>query len=438
MNDDVTFLARTQQTFQLLGLAVRMVWRVGPLLLIGLGVLLVIQALVQPAQLQFMQRAVDALTHSLGLPGSEPSAGHPVLWFGLLAAALLCGVLIGPISSLVQALLGDRLGVHLSRAVLQACHSWRGLQRFEDPAFADDLSITRTKTRSALDVVNYSARAAVSLVSVVAIAITLGGLHPLAPVLLIAAQLPGLPLSWKYSRSIGSLMYVLTPKARRLEYLRDLSVAAEQAKDLRLAGAHDHLRERYGRDWHASVGELQHSRATMLRPVLAANLLSGLALAVVYGYLVWAVANGGVGIGGLVMFSAAAIMLHQHLDLLGFDLGFLPIPLGFLRSVDRVLRAGPDLVSPDDPIALPAVIRDGIAFEDVHFTIRDSSRPPCAASASGWRLGRALPWSAAMVPARPPWSSCCCGCTTRPRAGSPSTDAICVTSTSTSFVAGWA
>ncbi|HIT76977.1 MAG TPA: hypothetical protein IAA98_15475 [Candidatus Avipropionibacterium avicola] len=109
MNDDVTFLARTQQTFQLLGLAVRMVWRVGPLLLIGLGVLLVIQALVQPAQLQFMQRAVDALTHSLGLPGSKPSAGHPV--FFLPDAALI--VLDEPTSALdvdAERRLFDRFG----------------------------------------------------------------------------------------------------------------------------------------------------------------------------------------------------------------------------------------------------------------------------------------------------------------------------------------
>ena len=368
MNDDVTFLARTAQSFQLFGLAVRMVWRVGRLLLVGLTALLVLQSLVQPAQLLFTQHAVDDLTRSLDLPGATSDGqAQPILWFALLAAALLAGVLIGPVSSLLQALLGDRLAAHLSRAVLEACNSWRGLHRFEDPAFADDLSITRKRTSSALEVVNYTSRAAVSVVSVVAIAITLGGLHPLAPIVLIAAQLPGLPLGWKYSNSIGSLMYVLTPRARRLAYLRDLSVLAEQAKDIRLAGAHGYLRDRYDRDWDASVGELQRSRSSMIRSVVGADLLSGLTLALVYGYLVWAVARGDVGIGGLVMFSAAALMLRQHLDMLSFDLGFLPIPLGFLRSVDRVLRAEPDLPSPASPVPPPAAVRHGIAFEDVHF-----------------------------------------------------------------------
>lgn len=368
MNDDVTFLVRTKDSFQLFGLAVRMVWRVGPLLLIGLTALLAVEALVQPAQLLFTQHAVNDLATSFDLPGATGDGpARPILWFALLVGALLVGVLIGPVSSLLQSLLGDRLAAHLSRAVLLACNSWQGLHRFEDPTFADDLSVTRRRTSSALEVVNYSSRAIVSLVSVVAIAITLSGLHPLAPIVIIAAQLPGLQLGWKYSNSIGSLMYVLTPKARRLEYLRDLSVVTDEAKDLRLAVAHDYLLQRYGRDWQDSVGELQRDRAAMVRPVLAASVLSGLSLVLVYGYLVWAVAQGDVGIGGLVMFSAAALMLHQHIDLLGFDLGYLPIPLGFLRSVDRVLRAGPDLTSPSDPAPLPTAIRHGIVFEDVHF-----------------------------------------------------------------------
>ncbi|HEY9292098.1 MAG TPA: ABC transporter ATP-binding protein [Microlunatus sp.] len=368
IDDDVSFRTRAIESVSLFGLSVRMVWRVGPWLLIGLTGLLVLEAMVPPAQLRFTQQAVDDLTRALDLPGADPNApGHPVLWFGLLGAALLAGVLIGPISGLIQALLGDRLAAHLSRAVLQTCNSWPGLQRFEDPVFADDLAVTRTRTTSALDVVNYSSRVVVSLVSVIGIAITLGGLHPLAPVLLIATQLPGLPLQWRYSHSIGSLMYVLTPKARRLEYLRDISVAAQPAKDVRLAGAHGYLRRRYGADWNDSAAALHRSRSGMIRPVIAADLLGGIGLAATYGYLVWAAATGRVGVGGLVMFSAAAIMLRQHLSLLGFDLGFLPSPLGFLRSVDRVLRAGPDLAAPPTPASPPSIIQHGIAFEDVHF-----------------------------------------------------------------------
>lgn len=372
MNDDeVSFRARAAESVRLVGLAARMVWRVGPWLLIGLTFLLVLQAVIPTAQLQFTRHAVDALTRAARPLGSAGGGATAMVWFGLLTAALLATVLIGPVASLIQAMIGDRLAARIGRAILIACNSWQGVARFEDPSFADDLSIARSRTNSALDVVSYTSRAAVTLATTIGIAVTLGGLHPLVPIVLIAAHLPGVPFGWQYAHRTGSLLYVLTPKARRLEYLRDLSGAAEQAKDVRLADVHRYLRRRYARDWTASVGEVQGGRRRMIRPVLVADLISGLALAGSFGYLVRATADGRVGIGGLVMFSAAAIMLGQNLTLLSFELGFLPMPLSFLRPVDRVLRAGPDLAPTADAAPVPDVITEGIAFEDVHFGYPD-------------------------------------------------------------------
>ena len=369
MDDEgITFRKRATESIALFGLAVRMVWAIGPVLLIALTALLVFQAVIPTAQLQFTRHAVDNLAAVAGLPGARTaSRADPVIWFGLLTAALIATVLINPISSLLQALIGDRLAARLGRSVLQACNSWQGVSRFEDPTFADDLAVARTRASSALDVISYGSRAVVTLVTTIGIAITLGGLHPLVPIVLIAANIPGLPLNWRYRRSVGSLMYVLTPKARRLEYLRDLSVAAEQAKDVRLAGAHGFLQQRYDRDWTVSEEKIVANRRTMIGRVLLGNLVAGIALAGTFCYLVWATADGEVGVGGLVMFTSAAILLDSNLSMLGFDLGFLPLPLSFLRPTSRVLRAGPDLERRHRPLPVRPTIDTGIAFDDVHF-----------------------------------------------------------------------
>lgn len=346
------------------------------MLLIGLGLLLLFQALIAPAQLAFTQHAVNDLARALDLPGNAGTGPErPWLWFALLAVSLILGVLIGPVSSLCQALLGDRLTAHLTRAVLVACNSWRGLERFEDPSFADDLEVARTRSSSALEMVLYGARAVLALFTALAIAITLGGLHPLVPVLLVLAQLPSMRLLWEYMNSVGSSLYVLTPKARRLEYLRRISIAPDVAKDVRLAGAHDYLHDRYGREWSESVGELQVTRGRMLRRIVPADLISAVTLALVYAYLVWATVDGRVTIGGLVMFSGAAIMFRAQLVNIGFEIGFLPLPLHFLRPVKRVLEAGPDLESPQDPAPVPEPITQGIAVEDVHFTYPEQEQP---------------------------------------------------------------
>lgn len=368
VGEDVSFRTRSAASLKLLGLAVRLVWQVGPLLLVALLLLILVQAVVSPAELALSRHAVNDLGRALGLgqvAGSGPA--RPVLWLTLLAAALVLGVMIGPVSGLLQALLGDRLTAHLSRAVLVACNSWPGIRRFEDPRFADDLKNTRERADRSLDVVVYGARTAVTVLTAVGIGVTLAGLQPLVPLLLIIAGVPRAIFGWRYQNSVGSALYVLTPKARRLEYLRRISIATEEAKDVRLAGAHRYLRDRYGRDWADSVGELAAVRVRLLRPVLLGDLLSGLTLAGVYSYLVYATAAGRVSIGGLVMFSAGAIMFTQQLDMIGFNLGFLPIVLSFLPSARRVLQAGPDLDLPTHPVPVPDVIKQGFRFEDVHF-----------------------------------------------------------------------
>lgn len=361
---DLSFRTRSLESIKLLGLAVRLVWRVGPLLLVGLFLLLVVQSVIPVAQLQFTQRAVDALT------GERSVDDHvaAVLWLTLLAAALLITILIGPLSGLVQAVIGDRLTARVTRSVLVACNTWKGLHRFEDPAFVDDLNVARTQSGRALDVVGYGSRFVVDLISCIGIAVTLGGLHPLVPVLLIAAHVPGMTTYWRFNHQIGSLLYVLTPKARRLEYYRGVSIAATEAKDIRLAGAHPYLRRRYGEDWEASFGDVSTERRRLVPAVIGGDLLGGLALAMAYAYLIWATARGDVGIGGLVMFSAAAIMLRGRLNMIGFDLGFLPFAMSFLPSVQRVLDADADLGSAAAPVPLPESFTQGIAFDNVHFS----------------------------------------------------------------------
>lgn len=356
---DLSFRTRSLESIRLLGLAVRLVWPIAPVLMIGLCLLMVLQAIIPVAQLQFTQHAVDSLTSQ---------GNRAVLWLALLGAALLATVLMSPVSGLLQAVLGDRLTIRVTRSVLVACNSWRGLERFEDPTFADDLDVARNRTNRILDVVNYASRFVVDLIGAVGVAITLGGLNPAVPIVLIAAHVPGMLTFWQFNHQVGSLLYVLTPRARRLEYYRDLSVNAAEAKDVRLAGAHPFLRRRYGEDWGVAIGDVAGERRHLIPRVLGGNLVGGLALALTYGYLIWATARGEVSVGGLVMFSAAAIMLRSRLDLVGFDLGFLPFAMHFLPAVDRVLAAPTDLRPAVKPSPVPTMITEGIRFNDVHFS----------------------------------------------------------------------
>ena len=72
----------------------------------------------------------------------------------MLAALVIAGShLIGPFQATFQTLVGERLNAYIGEQIILAANRWRGLARFEDPAFADDLNVARRyATRGGLDI----------------------------------------------------------------------------------------------------------------------------------------------------------------------------------------------------------------------------------------------------------------------------------------------
>ncbi len=113
-----------------------LVWRASPRLLIGILLLLMLQALLLPLQLALSRAVIDRAAFDLGLLTEMDSMAIqlPLLpWIGLAAAALALGQLIQPFSSTFQSLAGDRLTGYVTEQLSRAANRWQSLARFEDP-----------------------------------------------------------------------------------------------------------------------------------------------------------------------------------------------------------------------------------------------------------------------------------------------------------------
>jgi ABC-type multidrug transport system fused ATPase/permease subunit len=354
-----------------------MVWHVGPGYLLTLVALLVGQSAITPVQLAFTQRGVDDLAVSLHLASTSATvSGRPWLWLVLLALTLAARSLMTPFASLFQTLLGDRVTAEVNAAVLRAGNSWPGIQRFEDPSFADDLHVARTKAaRGGLELVSYGAQCGLAAFTAIGIAIVLAGLSPWIPVAILVSQLPGMAMEWRFRDATGSALYMQSPQARRLRYLRGLATDPAVAKDVRLAGAFGFLRQRYLSIWTTTVGEIGGIRRRLATRMVLARLLSSSVLVAVYVDLVHTAIDGRTSIGGLVYFGGAIVLLTQALYLIGFNAAYLPQVFGYLPSLQRILDAGPDLPVAAPPTAMRARATIGVAFEDVYFTYPDARNP---------------------------------------------------------------
>lgn len=361
-------------------LAIRLAWRAGPLLVVGILVLTALSAALAPLTLYLSRAVIDRAAIDMGLTATtDPFVERlPLLAWIMLAAIVIAGNhLIQPFQATFQAVVGERLNHYIGEQIILAANRWRGLARFEDPAFADDLDVARRHaTRGGIQILLYGARFALSVFTAIGMLLVLLTLSPLVPVLLVIASLPSIARAHFYQQRTGGHLYGQTPESRRLQYSRDMLLTPEPAKDVRLYGLALFFRQRYGEIFDRTMGSLDRLRRRLAISATFASLLASLASGAVYIYVVWLIVNGEGSIGDLALYGGAALLLQATLPMLGFDVGFLStLAFTFLPSLYRVIETPPDLSVPDNPVPAPKPIRQGIVFERVTFSYPGNPRP---------------------------------------------------------------
>ena len=369
---------RLRTAGQVTWLAVRLSWQASPLLALGVLLLLLLQALVPPAQLALTRAVIDRAAVDLGfLADAGPIVVSLPLgaWIMLTAVAVAVGQLIQPFAFTFQSQAGDRLTGYITEQLIRAVNRWQGLARFEDPSWVDDLERSQQfASQTGLRIMVHGASAVLGLFTVIGIALLLVGLHPLLPLLLLLASVPQTIYQWRYERVTGFHLYVQTPEGRQLDYNRDQLITPEPAKDVRLYGLGPFFGQRYGALFHRLIDELGRLRQRLVVPVSLAACLGPAAAGAVYVVLGWQVASGHGTPGDLVLYGGAAFLLQRRLLQLG-PMQSLGVSLAFLPSLFRVLHAPSDLIVADPPRPLPRSIRRGIVFEHVAFAYPDRTEP---------------------------------------------------------------
>jgi len=357
---------------------VKLAWKAAPTLLVGVLVLFGVESVLASLQLALSRAVIDKLAAPLGRTAAlDPLVTHVPLaaWIVLTLAVVTLGQLVAPLTALLQSRASDRLTGYVTEQVMQAANRWQGLERFEDPGFADDLKRAREAANRGVDLAYFGAIVALALLTALGLSITLGGLNPLVPVLLILATLPQMARAFAYDWFIGGHLYDSTPQTRRLQESREMLLSPEPAKDVRLYALFPFFRQRYETNFARSIKPLAQERQRMIRPMLLAGTLTASACGGVYLYVIWLVAHGQLSVGALALYGGAATLLQAELLRLSYFTGLFPIHLGFLPGLLRVIEAPPDLQVAPHPKPAPEQIRQGIVFEHVSFTYPGQTTP---------------------------------------------------------------
>ena len=127
------FRHQLQESSRLAALAVRLAWRAGALLVVGIVALLVVQAALSPLQLVLTRAVIDRAAVDLGLlADAGPFIARLPLgaWIVLAVVAVAVGQLIQPFSATLQSQAADRLTGYVHGAVDPRCQPLAGTGPF--------------------------------------------------------------------------------------------------------------------------------------------------------------------------------------------------------------------------------------------------------------------------------------------------------------------
>ena len=342
--------------------AIRWALRSAPRLVAG-QLLVALATAVLPVFAAWLTKLViDALIDRrapLGLAGGLVGAG---LGLALLPRATV----------FLQQATGRVVARRVQEQLYRAVESFTGLTRFETPAFLDRLRLAQAMGSQSPAIVVENCLGLVSaVITSIGFVGSLAVISPVMAAVVLTAAVPALIAQLRLSRRRAGMMWTLGPVQRREYFFATLLSDVQPAKEIRLYGAGEFLRERMMAERRTADAEKQRMD---LRDLLTQGGLALLSASVAGAGLVWAIVNASRGVitpGDVTMQVAAIAGVQGALAMLTASLANAHAQLLLFEHVLAVVEAGPDLPVAARPLPAPA-LKQGIELRDVWFRYSDA------------------------------------------------------------------
>jgi ATP-binding cassette subfamily B protein len=356
--------------------SVQLVWRGSARwTLVGLG-LGAAQAGLPVAGLYLLKRIIDAVVVVAG-KGLRPGG------FRLLAVLIGCALLLQLLTALCKAfalVVQEEQAAHVTSYMQDLLHRKSievDLEYYETPAFKNTFHRAQQEAPyRPTRIVQGLAQLTQSGLSLLAISgLLFFSIHWAFGLILATVALPGLWMRFRQAKRMFDWQVERTPIERQTEYYNWMLTGSHHAKENRLFGIGDILKERAaelrrGFNQRRLKFALQKSAGEFITQAAAALVMFG-----AFGLLAYRAVSGVISVGGLVM-------IYQALQRgLGFFQEFLSSLATlyennlFVRNVYAFLDQQVALPETAHPRPVPRPIRQGIRFENVQFHYAGSNRP---------------------------------------------------------------
>jgi ATP-binding cassette, subfamily B, bacterial len=297
---------------------------------------------------------------------------HVLPWLGAIVGLTIALDFARAIENEQSRLLGELVGRRALDRVLDVTTA-ADLLEFEDPEFHDRVQRARMQGQfRSLQTVNGLLGLVGALVAAVGIVAALASLQPLLLPLVLIGYAPLAYVTRLNTRDSYHFNFGMTPNDRQRNYLQQLMLGRDQAKELRAFNLTPFLRRLYDSLYDERIAEFRAlSRRRALRAIGGAAGTS-VVTALAVGGLAWLYVSGRMTLAAAGAAIYGLTQLGGRLNALHFSANSLYEATLFIRDYKSFVEQEAE----PEPDWLPAPRGfDGIRAEDVTFTYPGAARP---------------------------------------------------------------
>ena len=355
--------------------ALSLVWKSAPGWTLVSGFSVFLQGILPLASLYLMKLIVDSVTASVNLADKETVFEH-ILFLVSLAAGVS---FLTAFSRSASSVISEAQAALVSDYILDQLHVKSievDLGYYENPKYYDTLYRAQNDapfrpTRIVNDLVQIG-QSSISLVAI------FGLLASFSWVMAIAIAITAIPVAFVriiHSNRIYRWQRACTTKERKSWYFHWLLTDNSYAKEIRLFDIGPLFMKKY----HKIRKELRSERLSIKLKQSAIDLVAQTGgIVAVFGSLIFiaqSVLHGNITLGDMVMYFGAFQQGQTFLSSLLNGYAELYEDNLFLMTLYEFLDLKPNVKEPPNPVPVPAVIKEGISFENVEFHYPNQETP---------------------------------------------------------------
>lgn len=339
-------------------------FKASPLYATILFVLVPIQSVLPAATIAGSQLLLTSLNNN----------DSPITPAAVWSVSVIALGIAGPIVTLTQGLLTDRLVAHINLTLMEHSKKLKGIATFETANYYDELEFIRSQSGwRPVNLIVFGLDLLRDTLSIVSYIVLLAQFNFIVILLVLLPIIPQAIFTYKIQQDAFETMVDRSPQSRKMQYYAKTLLANTDAKEVRIFNAFDFFIKKYQHTFTQIHGRLSRVRLKQMRISGAYAIVNGVALVVSLYLVIVGIQRGSYPVASLLTFAVTVVSLSQSLGSLVESSSLLYDTLLFMQKYYKFLSRKDTLDIPGKTISLPKV-PFAVAFNHVSFAYPETDK----------------------------------------------------------------